>query len=100
MFDAIEDGKEASVEFYNDWVAEVKETVPKEKLLIFNVKEGWKPLCDFLDVPIPDQPFPNINDSKEQKDRAAKMKFASWTFVTVVPIVMSYLLYRTINILI
>ena len=29
----------------------VKETVPPEKLLIFNVKQGWEPLCNFLNLP-------------------------------------------------
>ncbi|KAL8916913.1 MAG: hypothetical protein Q9208_008277 [Pyrenodesmia sp. 3 TL-2023] len=38
----------------------VRETVPKERLLEFNVKEGWPPLCDFLQVPVPDEPFPNL----------------------------------------
>ena len=55
MFQVIEEGKEASVEFYDQWVKDVIKTVPKERLLIFNVKEGWEPLCKFLDVPIPNQ---------------------------------------------
>ena len=33
-------------------------------LLVFNVKEGWAPLCKFLQVDIPEGiPFPNVNDS-------------------------------------
>ena len=40
---------------------EVQSNVPREKLLIFNVKMGWKPLCEFLNVPIPEQPFPNLS---------------------------------------
>jgi hypothetical protein len=31
---------------------------------VFEVKEGWEPLCRFLDAPIPDEPFPHINDRK------------------------------------
>ncbi len=64
VYGVIGEGKEASVEFYKKWVEEVKRTVPKDRLLIFSVKEGWKPLCEFLDVPIPDQPFPRSNDTK------------------------------------
>lgn len=37
--------------------------IPKERLLVFQVQEGWKPLCEFLDVPIPDEPFPRLNDT-------------------------------------
>ena len=64
MFSTIEAGREESVKFYNDWVEEVKRTVPQDKLLVFSVKEGWEPLCKFLNVPIPDQPFPRSNDTK------------------------------------
>jgi len=42
----------------------VKGFVPPERLLVFDVRDGWKPLCDFLEVPIPDRPFPHINDRK------------------------------------
>ena len=34
---------------------------PKDKLLIFNVKDGWEPLCKFLGVDIPDVPYPRKN---------------------------------------
>jgi hypothetical protein len=32
------------------------------RLLEYNVGEGWEPLCKFLEVPVPDEPFPNGND--------------------------------------
>ncbi len=54
MFDVIEKGPKASEDFYNRWVEEVKRYVPKDRLLVFSVKEGWAPLCKFLDLPIPD----------------------------------------------
>ena len=37
------------------------DTVPAEKLLVFQVSQGWEPLCQFLDLPIPDEPFPRAN---------------------------------------
>lgn len=40
--------------------AEVTATVPRERLLEFNVKMGWPKLCEFLEVPVPDQPFPYL----------------------------------------
>ncbi|ORY80998.1 P-loop containing nucleoside triphosphate hydrolase protein [Protomyces lactucae-debilis] len=43
--------------------AYIKEIVPADRLLIFNVKEGWQPLCDFLGVPVPKTPFPHVNDT-------------------------------------
>jgi hypothetical protein len=41
----------------------VQETIAPERLLVFDVKEGWEPLCAFLDVPVPEvDPFPRVND--------------------------------------
>ena len=48
---------------------DVKRTVPPERLLVWSVTEGWGPLCEFLEVPIPDTPFPRLNDSKQFVDR-------------------------------
>ena len=45
--------------------AEVIRSVPKDRLLVYDVKEGWKPLCRFLDVPVPDAPFPRANTSQD-----------------------------------
>jgi hypothetical protein len=41
---------------------EVKRVVPADRLLVWEVTEGWEPLCAFLDVPVPDQPMPHAND--------------------------------------
>lgn len=52
----------AAQQVYVDWIEQVRRTVPAGQLLVFNVKEGWEPLCDFLNVPVPAQPFPRSND--------------------------------------
>src|SRR5215204_7146021 len=42
----------------------VRETIAPDRLLVFDVKEGWEPLCAFLGVPVPeDEPFPHVNDT-------------------------------------
>jgi hypothetical protein len=33
--------------------------------LVFDVAEGWAPLCRFLDVPVPDGPFPHMNSTEQ-----------------------------------
>ena len=43
---------------YSEWEKHVIAKVPAEKLLVFNAKEGWGPLCKFLAVPVPDHAFP------------------------------------------
>ncbi|CAK8693206.1 unnamed protein product [Clavelina lepadiformis] len=41
--------------------AHVLQNAPKDKLLVYNVKEGWEPLCKFLGVDVPSKPFPHKN---------------------------------------
>ncbi|XP_078361379.1 uncharacterized protein LOC144645703 [Oculina patagonica] len=43
----------------------VKSIVPADKLLVYNVKQGWKPLCDFLGCDVPSVPFPHENINAE-----------------------------------
>jgi hypothetical protein len=38
--------------------------VPAERLLVYEVEQGWAPLCEFLGVSVPDSPFPRGNDSQ------------------------------------
>ncbi|MFC5187670.1 sulfotransferase family protein [Actinomadura harenae] len=52
--------------------AEVVEAVPADRLLVYEVKQGWEPLCTFLEVPVPDGPFPRVNDSAEFTSQARR----------------------------
>lgn len=47
----------------------VKATIPASQLLVYQVKEGWGPLCEFLGVDVPDEPFPRTNHRAEFWDR-------------------------------
>ncbi|KAL1606139.1 hypothetical protein SLS60_003540 [Paraconiothyrium brasiliense] len=59
---------------YDRHVAWLKEIVPEERLLLFDVKEGWSPLCKALDKPEPEGiPFPRINDGEAIDKFAKKM---------------------------
>lgn len=42
----------------------IQAMVPPERLLLYHAKEGWEPLCKFLEVPVPERPMLNVNDSK------------------------------------
>jgi hypothetical protein len=44
-------------------VEEVRDTIESKRLLVFDVREGWEPLCRFLEVPVPSDPFPRLNDT-------------------------------------
>lgn len=55
----------AMVAMFEAHNAEVIRSVPKDRLLVFEAKEGWGPLCDFLGVPVPDAPYPRANSREE-----------------------------------
>ena len=71
---------------------------PKGSVLVFNVKDGWSPLCEFLGVAVPlDVPFPNINDTKYCQGfiRKGKMKGAlAWLAVSVPPMIVGIYLLK------
>jgi hypothetical protein len=48
---------------------EVQDTIPAERLLVWSVSDGWEPLCEFLEVSVPEIPFPHLNDSAEFAER-------------------------------
>ena len=65
--------KDFAIQKFVQWNEEVKKVVPAEKLLVFEIQNGWEPLCSFLEKPVPSTPFPRVNDTAEFKAR--KMKF-------------------------
>ena len=85
MFGAVAAGEKAAVQLWHDHVTEVKKMVPAEKLLIWEVKEGWEPLCKFLDVPVPQEPFPRVNDTKEMEKNRKTVLYASWLLIVLIP---------------
>jgi hypothetical protein len=50
------------------WNEDVKSTVPAERLLVWEPREGWEPLCEFLGVDVPEEPLPNVNDTQGFND--------------------------------
>ncbi len=47
----------------------VVDNIAPQRLLVYQVQEGWGPLCEFLNVAMPDEPFPNLNDAAEMQKR-------------------------------
>jgi hypothetical protein len=69
MFDALwrdyRNGTSTAKQLYHDYNAEIKRLVSEERLLVFNVKEGWAPLCKFLKEEVPDTEFPSRNSKAD-----------------------------------
>jgi hypothetical protein len=54
--------KAHAIEVFRNHIEEVKRIVPRERLLIFEARHGWEPLCSFLNVPVPaNKPYPHRN---------------------------------------
>ncbi|KAG2216971.1 hypothetical protein INT45_011877 [Circinella minor] len=64
-----EDIKKKFEEHYN----KVKRIVPKDRLLVLQLGEGWNRLCEFLDKPIPNEPYPRTNSTKELQESVEKI---------------------------
>jgi hypothetical protein len=63
------------------WNDEVKANVPPDRLLVWQASDGWEPLCEFLELPVPSEPFPNVNDSQVFIERVvdgALVKLQEW----------------------
>ena len=54
----------AAFERHND---EVRDGVPADRLLEWTATEGWEPLCDRLEVPVPKEPFPLTNRTNDTR---------------------------------
>ncbi len=59
--------REFMVSHFNRRNDEISEAIPANRLLVYEVKQGWEPLCEFLDLPVPDKPFPRVNTRDETK---------------------------------
>jgi len=57
--------RESTIAAYRQNNQRVRDTIPPERLLVFDVAQGWEPLCRFLEVPVPDAPFPRSHPRDE-----------------------------------
>lgn len=95
--------REVAIARYLQHIENVKATVPPDRLLVFDVKEGWEPLCKFLGVPVPGEPFPHENVGTKTAEKILiriiisdliKMALPVVLIVAVVVLVLIYLLTR------
>lgn len=63
--------RDHAISVYEAHNAEVILRTPSDRLLVYELGSGWEPLCAFLGVPVPDEPFPSSNSTEEFQARAA-----------------------------
>ena len=57
--------KDNAIAVFNAHNEEVRRSVPREKLLVYEFGDGWEPLCAFLDMPVPSAPYPKVNTTED-----------------------------------
>lgn len=53
------------VDYFRNREQEVMTSIPPERLLVHRSADGWEPLCAFLGVPVPAEPYPRVNTSED-----------------------------------
>jgi hypothetical protein len=66
---ALED-RASAITAFEKHNADVLRTAPRARLLVWESRDGWQPLCEALDAPVPDAPFPRVNTTEEFRVRA------------------------------
>ncbi|QYG93710.1 sulfotransferase family protein [Iamia sp. SCSIO 61187] len=69
--------RDHAIAVYRRHTAEVANGLDPERLLIFEVADGWAPLCRFLGVPEPDEPFPHVNDAAWMRRRITAVRYGT-----------------------
>jgi Sulfotransferase domain len=59
-------------DYFQKWEASVIAECPPERLLVHRAGDGWEPLCAFLGVPVPAEPYPRVNTSEDMMNRHHK----------------------------
>ncbi len=80
-FDGRFEDREYAIAVFERHNEAVRRYVPPERLLVFDVKQGWEPLCRFLDVEVPDGPFPYLNDAKLIQ---RSLRYGPWVLLALV----------------
>ena len=50
---------------YEEHNADVRASVPADRLIDYHPGDGWDPICEKLGLPVPGEPFPHLNTTDE-----------------------------------
>ena len=74
LFDRQMTDKSKLISVYEQHNEEVRRAIAPERLLVYDVAQGWEPLCRFLEVEVPGEPMPKVNSTDEfRRNLAAKL---------------------------
>ena len=85
--------KAHAIQIYRENAERVKRVVAPDRLLICEAKDGWEPLCAFLNVPVPETPYPHVNEAAEMKRNLKMLRALRWVpHVLLAAVVAAYIL--------
>lgn len=70
--------KEHTRKVFETHIQNVKAHVPADQLLVYQVKEGWGPLCEFLGCEVPAEDFPHLNETAAFQTRLRVLRILRW----------------------
>ncbi len=102
LFQGRFEDKSYAIDVFNRHNEQVQRVVPPDRLLVYEVQQGWEPLCTFLGVPVPaDKAFPHLNDTVEFRARIQKvarvMQLIGSTFVVIVALCLLWLAIKFLS---
>jgi hypothetical protein len=102
MFQGRFEDKAHAIEVFNRHNEDVKRVVPPDRLLVYEVREGWGPLCSFLGVPVPEgKPFPHVNDAEEFRLRIRRasraVRAVGYAALGLAALVLAWLVMRVLS---
>lgn len=73
-FSTSELDKESMIKGFRDHNERVRSAADPGRLLEWTIGDGWEPICQALNIAVPEVPFPHTNSTKEWLDRARHRK--------------------------
>ncbi len=91
--------RQRAIAHYHQHIADVKALVPQDRLLVFSVDQGWKPLCEFLGLPEPEEAFPNVNDRAAIKQTIHGITRGAYVLLGIAGLVLAGLVFALAKVL-
>jgi hypothetical protein len=92
------DDREYAIKAFIKHSEDVKAYVPADRLLVYEISQGWEPLCEFLGVPVPQTPMPRMHESEVFKaDIARRTRKSVFQVATVITLIVAVVLGITMT---
>jgi hypothetical protein len=86
-----------AIAYYQQHIDTIRRDVPAEKLLVFKATEGWGPLCEFLSLPVPSTPFPNVNSRAQFQKIKRGMATGAYVILAVIAAAVAGVAYGIVS---